>query len=565
MLFALTFLCSFISVFAHQSSLDAGGNELHWVNKNIPLAIKTNTFDLSSAEINSVILNSMNQWNAVTSAKLNSVGSATNEISFVKNFPYGAGVLGLTELSYTGSGVIQSASVILNDDFTFHSAPGLYPTGHAFLGDVVTHELGHLLGLSHSEVLNSSMFYSSYSGQSTLSADDKSGVRNKYDNTYGVISGHVKGGQSVGVLGVHVQAISRNTGESSAAVSDENGFFRIGGLDLDDTYYLYTSPLKNPSSLPSYFSNSQDEFCPAAYVGSFFQGCGKEHEGKPQGITLTNSHSSVDVGTVTINCSLKSDQSYNYQKLQTTFSPVTVFDYDKDQRSEKGFVGWFRKSALGTWSISDELKVDLTSFYDLGGNTKYLKISLVSYPFGSQSEYEMTVKKNNSLTPSATKTLTYSSVTQTYSTDFHSLMSLSTDPLTNIFDISIKARKLSTALSSQTFPDFGQFSNDKYLPYLVIVSLYELTPQGMMPILDSGVNLSDNESCLDAPFTYGVSRAISTSGNESQNTAQGVMPACGTIDPPNSGSGNSLPLMSLGFLLTLFASRFLKTRKKFLS
>jgi predicted Zn-dependent protease len=236
------------------------GAELFWANPNVPVKISTNTTDLSAVQTVNIISDSMNQWNQNSPAQILNSSSSTNKIEFVSDFPYGSAVLGLTELSYNSNGAIQKASILLNDDYTFKANPGLYGAGEVYLGDVVTHEIGHLFGLSHSEVLNSSMFYSSYSGQSSLSSDDKSGIRAKYGQNYGTITGFVKGGSSIGVLGVHVQAISRKTGESIGAISDETGSFVVSGLDLNDTYYIYTSPIKNPNSLPGYFANVQNEF-----------------------------------------------------------------------------------------------------------------------------------------------------------------------------------------------------------------------------------------------------------------------------------------------------------------
>ena len=100
-----------------------------------------------------------------------------------------------------------------------------------------------------------------------------------------------------------------------------------------------------------------------------------------------------------------------------------------------------------------------------------------------------------------------------------------------------------------------------------MASIWELTPQGLRPLVDSGAILSDNASCLDAPFTYPVARArtISESSSSSVEAAAAGGAACGTIDPPEGGPGSSLPLMLTGFLMALVSSSLLKYRKKFLS
>jgi len=560
----LVIIVFFISLaLAHQTSMTQSGAELFWANPNVPLKISTNTQDLPSTQVLNIINQSMNQWNQQSNAQIISSSSSSNKIEFLSDFPYGSAVLGLTEISYNSNGAIQKASIYLNDDYTFKGSPGLYPAGQVYLGDVVTHEMGHLFGLSHSEVLNSSMFYSSYSGQSTLSSDDKSGLRSKYNQNYGSITGFVKGGSGIGVLGVHVQAISRNSGESIGAISDENGSFVIGGLNLNDTYYLYTSAIKKPQSLPGYFANVQTEFCPGAYVGSFFSKCGSEFDGKPTPVNLTISVPQVDVGTITINCALRSDQNYNYQKLKANFTPIKIFDYALENRHEKSFVGWFRKTTTSSWSTPDVLQLDLSSFNT--GTNKKVKIDLVAFPFGSQREFEMSIYQNGHAIPETTKHFSFIPETQTYSIDLSATLPLAVDESENNFEVHVKSRRLGSSLVALTFPAAFEFSTDAYLPYLLNISLLEVNNGQLLPIMDSEAILSDNESCLDAPFTYAISKTEPQEAPATIGDDQTVAAAsCGTIDPPQGGSGPML-IMLTGFLMILILSNSIKGRKKFLS
>ncbi len=563
------FLLTFFSCLsmAHQSSLNPEGNELFWSNPVIPMVIQTNTSDLPPSTVTSVVQASMAQWNVSSGeARINSVGSSNNEIKFSSTFPYGNAVIGVTELSYNTAGAIQKATIILNDFYRFHASPGIYPPREVFLGDVVTHELGHVFGLSHSEVLDASMFYSSFSGQSTVAFDDQTAVRQKYDSGFGKISGVVKGGNDIGVLGAHVQAISRKTGKASAVVTDEDGKFELGGLNLEDTYYLYTSPIKNPDSLPGYFANVQDEFCPASYIGSFFSKCGRDQEGKPQGISLTNSLPEVDVGAVTINCGLKVNEDYNVQKLQTTVAPVTMFTYDpnKPEKVEQAFVGWFRNPSTSTFSNSDILKADYTNLS--GAGSQFLKFSLVSFPFGTQLEYEVDVRNAGSSFVTGQRTLVYSSVTDTYSTDYETFIPLSSIAVNNMLEIKIRSKKLGTTFTSLTFPAADTFSSGTFLPYMVVVSLWEEVMGVKVPVVYTEANLSDNQACLDAPFTFAVSKAKNPSDGAPASTDQVAAAAgCGTIEPPKNGPGSKMGMMTLGFFLSLIATSLGKTRKKFLS
>lgn len=564
--FVFAFLFS-AQAFAYQSSLNSGGKPLTWSNNTIPFVINTNTSDLSAPTVTSIIQQSIAEWNGQTAVQIVPTNSALSEVVFKSDFSmYGPGVIGLTELTYTSGGAIQQAKVYLNDqNYTFRSSPGLYSSGEVYLGDVVTHELGHLYGLSHSEVLDSTMFYAAFPGQSTLSADDKAGIRSKYASGYGIISGTVRGGDDIGILGVHVMAFSRTTGKAVGAITTSSGAFSIKGLDLNDSYYLYTSPLKNLSSLPDQFANVQTNFCPASYVGGFFEQCGKEHEGFPQAITLTTGSSSVNVGDVSINCSLKSNEDYNYEKVQTSFSPVTIFDYAQDGRFEKAFVGNFLTKSSLAWSAYDKLNIDLTGYTQVGSGQKFLRLNFIARQFGNLLEYEMLVKKNGTLI--GTYQINYSAVTQTYSTDMAALIPLDTTAASNFYEVSIRARKLSTTIALQTFAELEQFVSNQYLPYLLIASIESASG----PVLDNTAILSDNAACLDAPFSYAVSNAKTLSSNSGElskeNQQQGPL-SCGTTGGSSSGGGpggNGTVLMALGFFMAVIFSSLRKTAKNFLS
>lgn len=571
-LFLVLFLFFLQSAFAHQSALTGSGEKARWPMTTVPLVISANSSDLTSTQIRNIINNSLKEWNSASNFKIVS-GTGVNSISFKEDFSeYGSGVVGVTEVTYNSGGVIQKADIFLNDKYNFKSTPGYYYNKDAYLGDVVTHELGHFSGLSHSEVLDSSMFYSSFVGQATLSYDDKSGIRTKYASGYGSISGTVMGGSHIPVLGVHVQAISRRTGQAVGAVTDENGKFFIGGLDINDSFYIYSSPLKNPETLPKYFANTQSEFCPGTFTGGFFQACGKESNGSPNVLNLTSAHPHQDVGIVTINCSLKNNPDYISEKLDSLNSSDSVtnshpiFDYGFERRSEKAFVGFFLSSATTGWSKWDSLTVDLRSYPASSGSQKYLKVSLTGRKLGNQLEYEMMVIQNDDGSSATILRKDVSSLPK--ETDLSVILPLSSDSSENFFEIQIRAKQLSDVLLYDIFPVFETFSGKKELPYLLIASLYENSggPEGLRPLMDSESNLSDNSSCLEAPYTFKVSKAITP--NEKKTTEREAAPtaSCGTIEPPSDGGGFPPGVtLILGFFLAALASEVLKNYKKFLS
>src|SRR5690606_35183926 len=91
------------------------------------------------------------------------------------------------------TGIINKADILINDSFAnfnrITASPNLSANGYAYLGDIVTHEIGHLLGLAHTEMPGSSMVYSIVKGQYTPSEDEFLAVEDIYGNSKTRISG----------------------------------------------------------------------------------------------------------------------------------------------------------------------------------------------------------------------------------------------------------------------------------------------------------------------------------------------------------------------------------------
>jgi hypothetical protein len=146
------------------------------------------------------------------------------------------------------TGQILDADIIFNPniDFTLSST---VPANRYDLESVLTHEIGHLLGLDHSAMLNATMFPRIGQGVSTprvISADDMAGVRTIYPTAaMGSISGTVRLTSNAVVYGAVVVALT-GTGQIVAhGVSDTRGNFVINGLE-PGTYRLYAEPMDSP-------------------------------------------------------------------------------------------------------------------------------------------------------------------------------------------------------------------------------------------------------------------------------------------------------------------------------
>lgn len=170
-------------------------------------------------------------------------------------------------------GRIVEIDLAINDrDFGFFTDPEAVDyqiTGRFhLLQDVLTHELGHALGLDHTGVMSSTQFTYAWNGQHELGCDDQAGMRALYgDGSSGSLSGRVVSDDGGALAGAHIVAISldRRTPYASA-VSTADGAFSIDGLEAGRYQILVepwlageqtlTGPEVNPSCGPGTLSRT---------------------------------------------------------------------------------------------------------------------------------------------------------------------------------------------------------------------------------------------------------------------------------------------------------------------
>ncbi len=202
-------------------------------------------------------------------------------------------VLGLTQVWYnTDTGEILETDIVLNDrvyqfttDARHTSGYGATGGGHGngaqvFVENVLTHELGHAFGLSHSGHLQSTMLYMEAPEQAYLGCDEQVGIRALYpvDGSRGSISGSVVSSASgQAVFGAHVQAISRRRGTVlGSAVTDRSGRYVLSGLE-PGSYFLMAEPFyAGAGALSSYFSGSSAYVCAGGIFSRTFLGSGAQ-------------------------------------------------------------------------------------------------------------------------------------------------------------------------------------------------------------------------------------------------------------------------------------------------
>jgi hypothetical protein len=554
---------------------------IKWSSTQIPMIFQHNPTDITATQSSNIVSDVLANWNAVSPLPVVSTTFGNNTFSYSDDTRYfGPGVVAVTILNYdAGVGRVSSGQILVNQTDTRGFCLSSSKSGstcttagagflsRVYLGDVVAHEMGHLFGLSHSEVRDSTMLFTTFKGQHTPHADDIAGVRKIYSRPgYGTLTGTVVGGNHTPVFGAHVQAISTKTGIiAAAALSQENGLFSIEGLDLNDTYYIYVEPLNYLEGLPDAYRSAQKDFCPGAYVGSFFEACGTSGKGHPQPLQLTTASPSLDVGAVTIRCQVRVGEDYLREKLA---SGGGLYEFQAStEKPGEAFVGLYNDvEPLPTVGYSstyvDTVELDLTQL-TLPSGTITLDLKLLTAGIGSALDFSVEIDgpagtindadRGGALTPS----LESGTLRPKY--DRKISYPLSSNPALNLLTVRLKPRSLSLFERAVHMPMETYFVL-KDRPWLLVASV---SRNGEIYYQNQTSSRVDNATCVDAPYTFAVRAnpvsASAIAGSSSDETrAEAQATSCGTWEPPSSGgpgAGPWLATLLTGLLIGVFSRR----------
>lgn len=190
------------------------------------------------------------------------------------------GVFAVTVTTFdTVTGEILDADMEINDrDFTWDTLGPTATTGivgRAMIENVVTHEIGHFVGLDHTASSESSMFFASGPGiinQVTLTDDDRALIiedypRSSYPTTAtGTVRGTIDDGSN-GRFGVEVRLIEMGSGRNVIGhiTEDANQGFLTGEYEIvgvpPGTYLLLALPA-DPQLLGNYYNSAFTNFFP---------------------------------------------------------------------------------------------------------------------------------------------------------------------------------------------------------------------------------------------------------------------------------------------------------------
>lgn len=556
-------------VFSYTINRGEYGEELYWTSTAQSLHFNTaNSSGLASSDLSTILSSSSSNYNAhgfgFNSATTTAAPALRqNDIYFSNdsNLFGGTSVLAITKISYSGDQIVE-ADVVINDGVAFSAVDG---SGN-YIGDVLNHELGHFVGLGHSQVHSSTMFYSLYSGQSTLHEDDIAGVRHLYSTNYSEISGTVVGGNKIGIFGAHVQAIAASDGEVIAAtISESDGSFLLSGLSSKGTYYLFVEPLGAISNMPNHYKTARDNFClsQTSYRGSFFQSCRRSEDGRPQGISI-GGLAKVNVGNVSIGCDLTVPVSYMQNKPSLTNSIDIV---DAFGNAGDVVVGYFNENEADG-NITDEYEIDLRDFVVPTGDI-YLDIKLVSQKLYSPIRLTLSsISETIDFDRSADAYGLYYDDDGNPDLDVIGRIKLSSTASSNMFKFSITPEKLSNFIVSKPFtidtflPSSSDYQDDMNF-YMMILTLSKKESGVFTKISEKSYNLQDNSTCIDGPLAYSVSESSQTKSaalaelEKRLNQKDPQILSCGTVGMggpggPSSGAGGFIFAFLLGLVLSNF-------------
>ncbi|MBD64062.1 MAG: hypothetical protein CME62_02570 [Halobacteriovoraceae bacterium] len=573
MIILLVLLLSF-QASAYVISKGNSGESLKWIKQDsrIPLYIDPNVIGnnasgISSLDVQTIFNESISEWNAYSPFQLvpfyTTSQTGANQVEFTDNPIYfDSGVLAITEVNFNSStGVISSADIYFNESLNNYISftDDETESSHlkAYLGDVFTHELGHLLGLSHSEVIGSSMVFSVFKNQHTLHSDDIHGIWDNYNVTQapGEIYGSVLGGQAVPVFGANVFLINSVTMEvEQAQLTDESGKFHFKNVDKTKSYLIYSAPLKLLDSVSEYYSTIISTYCTGGndYQTSFFTDCGARSASRPQGIQFGD-ESSLDVGEITIRCSEKLSPEYLSLKQETSEREFQLVD--SFRKTAFVFNGYFSSDEIndGLTGQGDEFDIDLR-YLDVENIHDYvLKVNTVTNGIGSALGVDLFIKRVDE----AGYTLYQSSTDETGKrlTDQELYLPLSSVTSNNQFSIKVFPRVLTSSETYEIFSVFNKLSNSRS-HYLLSAQLGDYHSGAFEPLnLYGSEYFDDNASCLEGEITF-TSEAYeplaSSAAQLGVDDEAGLGVSCGTVDINSDGPGSGGAGVSFIFGLLLF-------------
>lgn len=544
-------------VFAYTFGLTTNDSKIRWNRSDKKIGIKINynrfgnsTANLSDSEIKSVVEESIVQFDALNDYEIfltTKTSEAVAEIIFSNKSQYfGASALAITSLQYSDdTGDISEGKIIINDSsfapFDLVAYKNVSDSDETYLGNIISHELGHLLGLDHSEVIGSAMFYSVFKGQNIISDDDKNGFKDLYNTLKDKkISGIVVAQNFVPAFGVHIRLYDKETNKVlQGQITNSEGQFEFKNVP-SGKYFITVDRLYNPDAISITEDATNYQICNKSdIVLAPFGTCGNLDRGYPQVIEVTDSN--IDLGFLAINCEPKLNSGFLISKLEDDY-------YELDLNQGSVFWGYVDPDQI---SISDDkLKLDLREF-EITPSNQVVNLKFDVSSLYNKFEADILIKREDQLNftsyPSG-----FDSIYDKKRSDLDISFVLSTVEENNILYIKI-------------VPKLIDFTDQKDLvgtPSIFTPVLYHYLLSYDFESESVFTSYEDNSSCLEGNI-FVRTGVDNLSEDEEQNSTNSA-PTCGTIDDRGGPQGPLSFLLGLSFLLILIASKKTKSLSKYL-